>query len=45
MPANPAIPARIALSHVEWECRALDRRGFSTERLGVGDWPAEDGHD
>lgn len=42
---NPAIPARIAASHVEWEYRALDRRGFSTERLGVGDWPAEDDQD
>jgi hypothetical protein len=42
---NPAMPARIAESHVDWEYRALDRRGFSVERLGVGDWPAEDGHD
>src|SRR5829696_7207131 len=34
--ANPAIPARIAESHVDWEYRALDRRGFAVERLGVG---------
>jgi hypothetical protein len=40
---NPAMGARIAESHVDWEFRALDRRGFATERLGVGDWPAEDG--
>jgi hypothetical protein len=39
--ANPAIPARIALEHVAWELRALDRRGFAVERLGVGDWPAD----
>lgn len=42
---NPAIPARIAESHVDWEYRALDRRGFAVERLGIGDWPAADGHD
>jgi hypothetical protein len=39
--ANPAIPARIAVSHVGWELRALDRRGFAVERLGVADWPAD----
>lgn len=42
---NPAIPARIAESHVDWEYRALDRRGFSVERLGVGDWPVDEGFD
>lgn len=43
--ANPAIPSRITLEHVAWECTALDRRSFSTERLGIGDWPSADGHD
>lgn len=43
--ANPAIPSRITLEHVAWELTALDRRSFATERLGVGDWPAADGHD
>lgn len=41
--ANPAIPDRMALSHVAWECSALDRRSFSVERLGIGDWPTDDG--
>ena len=31
---NPAIPARIAASHVDWEYRALDRRGFATNGWG-----------
>jgi hypothetical protein len=42
---NPAIPSRITLEHVAWEFAALDRRSFSCERLGVGDWPSADGHD
>lgn len=40
--ANPACPARIAEEHIGHELRGLDRRSFSTERLGVGDWPAGD---
>jgi hypothetical protein len=43
--ANPAIPSRISLDYVAMELQSLDRRSFATERLGVGDWPAEDAHD
>jgi len=43
--ANPAVPERISLEHVALELRSLDRRSFSTERLGVGDWPDEFAHD
>jgi hypothetical protein len=40
---NPAVPLRVSLEHVEWEFRAMDRRSFATEILGVGDWPEEGG--
>jgi hypothetical protein len=40
--ANPAFGVRISAEHVASELRALDRRSFATERLGVGDWPATD---
>jgi hypothetical protein len=40
--ANPAFGVRISAEHVASELRALDRRSFATERLGVGDWPTTD---
>ena len=41
--ANPALGIRILPEHVAAEERSMDRRSFSVERLGVGDWPAVDG--
>ena len=38
--ANPGLGLRISTEHVAAEMRAMDRRTFATERLGVGDWPA-----
>ena len=40
--ANPALGIRIDPEHVSSELRAMDRRTFAVERLGVGDWPATD---
>ncbi len=40
--ANPGLGIRIPVEAVEDEMRALDRRTFAVERLGVGDWPATD---
>jgi hypothetical protein len=37
--ANPALPARIAEENVRNELRALNRRSFAVECLGIGDWP------
>jgi hypothetical protein len=37
--ANPALEIRISGEHVQHEQRALDRRTFAVERLGVGAWP------
>jgi phage terminase large subunit-like protein len=40
--ANPALGIRISEKHVEDELRAMPRREFAVERLGIGDWPADD---
>jgi hypothetical protein len=37
--ANPGLHIRVSVEAVEDELRALDRRTFAVERLGVGDWP------
>ena len=44
--ANPGLGIRVSMEAVQDELRALDRRTFAVERLGVGDWPDvnEDGH-
>jgi len=39
--ANPALGIRISPEYVEAELRELDPRSFAVERLGVGDWPAD----
>jgi hypothetical protein len=44
--ANPAFGIRISEDYIRKE-RAVftgDPAGFAAERLGVGDWPSEDGH-
>jgi hypothetical protein len=38
--ANPALGHRISLENVERERRALKRRTFAVERLGIGAWPS-----
>jgi len=43
--ANPGLGIRISTDAVQDELRALDRRTFAVERLGVGDWPDIDGND
>lgn len=43
--ANPGLGIRIPVEAVEDEYRALDRRTFAVERLGVGDWPSTDPSD
>lgn len=40
--SNPGYGIRIAAEAVEDELRAMDRRTFAVERLGVGDWPPVD---
>ena len=40
--ANPALGIRVSEEHVANEMRAMDRRTFAVERLGVGDWPVTD---
>lgn len=40
--ANPGLGIRISTQAVQDELRALDRRTFAVERLGVGDWPDVD---
>jgi hypothetical protein len=40
--ANPALGIRIDEKFVETERRALDRRSFAVERLGIGDYPPID---
>lgn len=39
--ANPALGIRISKKHVANERRAMDARTFAVERLGIGDWPAD----
>ncbi len=41
--ANPGMGIRISEEAIEDELRALDRRTFAVERLGVGDWPDTSG--
>jgi hypothetical protein len=40
--ANPALGDRISIQHVAQEMAAMSAVQFDRERLGVGDWPAED---
>jgi hypothetical protein len=43
---NPALGIRISLDHVEREYRSMtseNYKGFKRERLGIGNWPQEDG--
>ena len=40
--ANPALGTRITARHVSQELNAMSPDTFDRERLGVGDWPAED---
>lgn len=40
--SNPGLDIRISREAVGDELRALDRRTFAVERLGVGDWPETD---
>lgn len=40
--ANPALGIRISEENVQAERRAMSRRTFAVERLGVGDWPDPD---
>jgi phage terminase large subunit-like protein len=38
--ANPGFGTRVTAEAVGDELRAMDRRTFAVERLGVGDWPS-----
>jgi phage terminase large subunit-like protein len=40
--ANPALGIRISEKYIGDELRALPRREFAVERLGIGDWPPDD---
>jgi hypothetical protein len=40
--ANPALGTRISFRHVAQEMASMSTVTFDRERLGVGDWPAED---
>jgi hypothetical protein len=40
--ANPAFGSRISYEHVGKEFRSMTPAQFDRERLGVGDWPAEE---
>jgi hypothetical protein len=40
--ANPAFGTRISYEHVQKEFRSMSAAAFDRERLGVGDWPAEE---
>ena len=41
--SNPALGIRISAGFIAREMDALSRTGFARERLGVGNWPSEDG--
>jgi hypothetical protein len=41
--ANPGFGLRILPERIEMERRAMDRRTFAVQRLGVGKWPRTDG--
>lgn len=41
--ANPALGIRLSEEVIGDELRAVDRRTFAVERLGVGDWPDTEG--
>ncbi|MGW0131901.1 terminase [Streptomyces sp. NPDC003299] len=41
--ANPALGYRLSLEHTDRERRTMGPEIFARERLGVGDYPAEDG--
>jgi len=40
--SNPGLGIRLDVDYIATEQRALGAREFAVERLGVGDWPAED---
>lgn len=40
--ANPALGTRISIRHVAQEMASMSADQFDRERLGVGDWPAEE---
>jgi len=40
--ANPGLGYRLTGEHIALEQRSMSRRGFATERLGIGDWPSEE---
>lgn len=40
--SNPALGTRISFRHVAQEMASMSTVTFDRERLGVGDWPAED---
>jgi phage terminase large subunit-like protein len=39
--ANPGLGIRLSNEHTLREHRSMARRTFATERLGIGDWPAD----
>jgi len=41
--ANPALGIRISEDYIARERSALSPEGFASERLGVGDWPSDEG--
>lgn len=40
--ANPGLGIRITADHIGREMRTMSPEGFAIERLGVGDWPADE---
>ncbi len=40
--ANPGLGIRLSVKHTQREYEKMGPAGFSRERLGVGDWPAEE---
>ena len=40
--ANPGLGIRLSVEHTEREFNKMGTEGFMRERLGVGDWPAEE---
>lgn len=40
--ANPAFGGRISYEHIVKEFKSMSMAAFDRERLGVGDWPAEE---
>ena len=42
--ANPGMGIRISADYIEKERAAMSADGFARERLGVGQWPADESH-